>query len=61
MPGCGAGVHKLIDKAQPEKSLMYTKLLALPPCGERMPSTGTLTDAQMSCVLAWITSVAGSP
>jgi len=61
MPGCGAGVQKLIDKAQPEKSLMYTKLLAQPPCGERMPNGGSLSDAQMSCVLAWINSVARSP
>ena len=30
MPGCGTGVQKLIDKAQPEKSLLYTKLLAQP-------------------------------
>src|SRR5688572_24067591 len=40
-PGCMAGAHKLIDKAQPEKSLLYTKLLAQPPCGDRMPSGGT--------------------
>jgi hypothetical protein len=61
MPGCMAGAHKLIDKAQPEKSLLYTKLLAQPPCGDRMPSGGNVTDAQLSCVLAWIKSVAGVP
>ena len=60
-PGCGAGVQKLIDKAQPEKSLLYTKLLAQPPCGERMPNGGSVSDAQLSCVLAWIKSAAGSP
>jgi hypothetical protein len=61
MPGCAAGVQKLIDKAQPEKSLLYTKLLAQPPCGGRMPSVGTMSDADMSCVLAWVKSVAASP
>ena len=61
MPGCGAGMQKLIDKAQPEKSLLYTKLLAQPPCGERMPNGGSVSDAQLSCVLAWIKSVAGGP
>jgi hypothetical protein len=61
MPGCMAGAHKLIDKAQPEKSLLYTKLTAQPPCGDRMPSGGTVTDAELSCVLAWIKSVAGVP
>ncbi len=61
MPGCAANVQKLIDKAQPEKSLLYTKLLAQPPCGDRMPSGGSVSDAQLSCMLAWIKSVAGSP
>ena len=61
MPGCNAGVQKLIDKAQPDKSLLYTKLLAQPACGVRMPSGGSVSDAQLSCVLAWIKSVAGSP
>jgi hypothetical protein len=61
VPGCMAGAHKLIDKAQPEKSLLYTKLTAQPPCGDRMPSGGTVSDAELSCVLAWIKSVAGVP
>jgi len=61
MPGCNAGVQKLIDKAQPEKSLLYTKLLAQPGCGARMPSGGSLSDAELSCTLAWIKSVAGVP
>ena len=61
MPGCMPGMHKLIDKAQPEKSLLYTKLTAQPPCGQRMPGGATASDAEMSCVLAWIKSVAGVP
>jgi hypothetical protein len=61
MPGCNAGVQKLIDKAQPEKSLLYTKLTPQFPCGLRMPSGGSVSDAELSCVLAWIKSVAGVP
>ena len=59
--GCNAGAHKLIDKAQPEKSLLYTKLTAQPPCGVRMPSGGSVSDSELSCTLAWIKSVAGVP
>jgi hypothetical protein len=61
MPGCGAGMYKLIDKAQPEKSLLYTKLTAQPPCGDRMPNGGTVSDVQLGCMLTWIKSVAGAP
>jgi hypothetical protein len=61
VPGCMPGTHKLIDKAQPEKSLLYTKLTAQFPCGDRMPSGDTVNDAELSCVLAWIKSVAGVP
>jgi hypothetical protein len=61
MPGCPAGMYKLIDKAQPEKSLLYTKLTATPPCGDRMPSGGTVNSAELSCMLNWIKSVAGAP
>lgn len=61
MPGCMPGMYKLIDKAQPEKSLLYTKLTAQPPCGERMPNGGSVSDAQLSCMLAWVKSVAGAP
>lgn len=58
-PGCSAGAAKLIDKSQPEKSLFYTKLLAQPPCGERMPTTGQYFSAtEMACVLDWLKAVA---
>jgi len=44
-----------IDPDAPEKSLLYTKLGAKPPCGLRMPFGGTpATDAQRACVLQWI-------
>ena len=54
---CPAGSHKLVDTAQPEKSLLYTKLTAQPPCGGRMPGGEPLTEAEMSCVLNWIKSI----
>jgi hypothetical protein len=61
MPGCTPSTYKLIDKAQPEKSLLYTKLTAQPPCGERMPNGGSVSDTELSCMLAWVKSVAGVP
>ena len=61
MPGCPAGVGKLIDKAQPEKSLIYTKVTAQSPCGDRMPNGSPLSDAEMACLLNWIKSVASAP
>jgi hypothetical protein len=61
VPGCQAGVAKLIDLVQPDKSLLYTKLMAQPPCGDRMPGGNPLSDAEMACVLNWIKSVASAP
>jgi hypothetical protein len=61
IPGCNAGVQKLIDKAQPEKSLIYTKLTPQFPCGDRMPGGPPVSDAQLACVLAWVRSVASAP
>jgi hypothetical protein len=59
---CTAGVAKLIDKAQPEQSLLYTKLMPQPTCGTRMPTaSGALTAPEMACVLDWIKAVAAAP
>jgi len=39
----------------PESSLLFTKLTASPPCGERMPlGGGALPDAQIEMVRSWI-------
>jgi hypothetical protein len=54
----GAGL--LIDPSTPSKSVVYTKLLATPPFGARMPTGGSLDDATIQCVLEWVTTVAGS-
>jgi hypothetical protein len=60
-PGCAEGIAKLIDKAQPEKSLLYTKLTLQSPCGDRMPQGNPLNDAELSCMLNWIRAVAAAP
>jgi hypothetical protein len=54
------GMGLLIDPATPSKSVVYTKLLATPPFGARMPTGGSLDDATIQCVLDWITTAAGS-
>jgi hypothetical protein len=50
--------EKLIDTANPDKSVMYTKVTAaMPPrCGQLMPPTGagTLTADEIECVRQWV-------
>jgi hypothetical protein len=55
------GVGLLIDPSTPAKSVLYTKLLASPPFGARMPTGGSLDASTAQCVLAWITSQGSSP
>lgn len=55
------GVGLLIDPSTPSKSVLYTKLLASPPFGARMPTGGSLDSSTTACVLAWITSLSSSP
>lgn len=43
----------LIDKAQPEQSLLYLKVNGT-SCGTRMPLGGTLTASEQACFLSWI-------
>ncbi len=49
------GVGLLIDPSSPSKSVLYTKLLASPPFGARMPTGGALDPSTTQCVLTWIT------
>lgn len=45
----------LADPADPEGSLIYQKLLPIPPCGSPMPlARPPLSRADAACVLAWI-------
>lgn len=54
----GAGL--LIDPAAPTSSVLYTKLLAKPPFGARMPTAMPLDEATTGCVLAWVTAQASA-
>jgi hypothetical protein len=48
----------LADTTTPENSLIYTKTLAAPPCGSRMPLTGAgLSEKEQQCLLEWISSL----
>ena len=54
------GQGLLIDPVTPNDSVMYTKLLASPPFGARMPTATALDAATIQCVLTWITTEAAS-
>jgi len=54
VPGIGCSAT-LADPANPEASLIYTKLSPTPPCGSPMPlARPALSDEDVACVLAWI-------
>jgi MYXO-CTERM domain-containing protein len=49
----------LIDPSYPEQSVLYTKLLASPPFGQRMPTGAPPYDtARLACVFAWVSTFA---
>lgn len=52
--GCGG---KLVDLANPEQSLLYTKCLPNPECGTQMPQTGSLGEEDIAELLTWIKSL----
>ena len=56
--GCVASMWKLIDRAEPEKSLLYRKVTGSPPCGVKMPVGPALSTAETACILSWIKSAA---
>jgi hypothetical protein len=47
-----------IDIANPESSLLITKLSDTPPCGAGMPPIGGLTEAERTCIVQWVLAVA---
>lgn len=50
--GCAGA---LADPSNPQASLLYSKLLARPPCGAQMPlAQPPLGSADVACILAWI-------
>lgn len=51
----------LVDAANPEASLMYTKVLVTTSCGIQMPQTGEkLTAEEEQCMLEWIQEITGN-
>jgi hypothetical protein len=44
---------KLIDTSSPDDSLMISKLLDEPPCGEHMPYLLMITEEEEECIIAW--------
>ena len=58
-PGFG-GPGVIIDPADPDKSLLYTKLSPLPPFNFQMPlGLDPLTPAEVSCLRSWIHAAVG--
>ena len=52
-----AGGGKLIDPAEPARSVLYTKLMKAPPFGGRMPyGAQAFDDATLACVLSWVSA-----
>lgn len=57
--GC-AGV--LADPANPEGSLLYTKVVEAPTCGTQMPLNGDpLTEDELTCMRDWISGLLPPP
>jgi hypothetical protein len=51
----------LIDPTNPRASVIYAKLTAAPPSGNRMPlSKPPFDDGQLACVLAWASAQKGT-
>jgi hypothetical protein len=47
------GGQKILVPGNSAQSIIYTKLLATPSCGIRMPLTGMLSTADIDCVRRW--------
>jgi hypothetical protein len=54
------GTGLLIAPSTPSQSVVYTKLLAMPPFGVQMPTGSPLDAARIQCVLDWVTTEAAS-
>lgn len=51
---CGAATQKLVTPGKCQESLVYLKLTATPPCGDRMPPGQTVPDASLKLLCDWI-------
>lgn len=55
------GAGQLIDRSNPDRSVIYSKVTASPPFGARMPTAGPLSDAEIECIHAWAARLAAAP
>jgi hypothetical protein len=46
----------LVTPGDPNSSLLYRKLLDMPPCGSRMPPTGALMPEDIERIRTWISN-----
>ena len=51
---CASSGMSLVVPGQPDMSLLYRKLVDMPPCGTRMPPTGPLDAAELDRIRTWI-------
>jgi hypothetical protein len=51
---CKASGLSLVVPGNPDMSLLYRKLVDMPPCGARMPPTGPLTMEEIGRFRSWI-------
>jgi outer membrane protein assembly factor BamB len=51
---CASAGLQLVAPGQPDQSLLYRKLIDMPPCGSRMPPTAALPAADIERIRAWI-------
>ncbi len=53
----------LVSSTEPTESLMYSKLLAIPPCGDQMPLFARApADFEIECMLKWVEAqIPGGP
>jgi outer membrane protein assembly factor BamB len=51
---CASSGMNMVVPGQPEMSLLYRKLIDMPPCGTRMPPTGALNAAELDRIRTWI-------
>lgn len=60
-PFCRDSGLKLIDSAQPDRSLLALKLTEMPPCGGAMPvgsGPAAVPEADLACLHAYVLQVA---
>lgn len=59
--GCGESGLSLVEPGDPQRSLLYLKLLPGPPCGIIMPPQKSLSEAEIADVAAWIFGCTAAP